>query len=104
MKLEVTDFLPQGVILRQLAEEAAELSQAALKLDRVIDGRNPTPVGYMAAVEHLNEEIADVRLCTDLLGSVNEHRIHEIKNKKHARWILRLIENQRKEEAVLKDD
>ena len=32
--------------LEQLAEEAAELSQAALKLARVLRGENPTPVNY----------------------------------------------------------
>ena len=30
--------------LAQLAEECAELGKAALKLRRVYDGRNPTPV------------------------------------------------------------
>lgn len=53
--------------LEQLAEEAAELSQAALKLARVIRGENPTPVPYVQAVEHLSEEAADVRVCLKVL-------------------------------------
>ena len=36
--------LPKTEILAQLAEEAAELAQAALKLRRSLDGTNPTPV------------------------------------------------------------
>ena len=35
-------------MLEQLAEEAAELSQAALKLARVIRNENPTPVTAMS--------------------------------------------------------
>ena len=48
--------------LEQLAEEAAELSKAALKLARVIRGENPTPVSYAQAVDSLMEEAADVEL------------------------------------------
>lgn len=35
--------LPKAEILAQLAEEASELAQAALKLRRAIDKENPTP-------------------------------------------------------------
>ncbi len=54
-------------LLAQLAEEAAELSQAALKLRRVIDGTNPTPKGRSEAWENIREEISDVAVCLALL-------------------------------------
>ena len=46
-------------ILCQIAEEAAELSKAALKLRRVLTGTNPTPVSQEKAVDSLIEEYAD---------------------------------------------
>ena len=47
--------------LAQLAEEAAELAQAALKLRRVYKRTgNPTPVTLQGAYQNLLEELADV--------------------------------------------
>ena len=46
-------------ILCQLAEEAAELAQAALKLRRAITQTNPTPVSDEEAVDSIIEEYAD---------------------------------------------
>ena len=40
---EIRLFLPDAELWAQLAEEAAELAQAALKIRRVLDGTNPTP-------------------------------------------------------------
>lgn len=56
-------------VLAQLAEEAAELSQAALKLRRALDGTNPTPIDYGTAEAHLYEELADVLLCMDAVAN-----------------------------------
>lgn len=99
MDLRVTDFLPQDELLLQLAEEAAELSQAAMKLRRVMDGRNPTPVGYQMAVKNLNEEMADVLLCAEQISSLDEKQIARTKQSKLARWIERLKDLRRKEDA-----
>ena len=55
--------LPKTEILAQMAEEAAELAQAALKLRRVIDGTNPTPVTYREAWDNLVEEFGDITIC-----------------------------------------
>ena len=98
MKYQVTDLLPQAEILAQLAEEAAELSQAALKLRRVLDGQNPTPVGYQQAVKNFNEEVADVQLCIDLIGFVDNDTIKETYAGKMERWITRLMEQKIEEE------
>ena len=46
----------------QLAEEAAELAQAASKMARVIRGSNPTPNGKIEAMKDLIEEYTDVFL------------------------------------------
>lgn len=43
MSKKVSDILPKTEILAQLAEEASELAQAALKLRCALDGTNPTP-------------------------------------------------------------
>lgn len=99
MDLRVTDFLPQDELLLQLAEEAAELSQAAMKLRRVMDGRNPTPVGYQMAVKNLNEEMADVLLCADQISSLDDGQITRTKKSKMARWLDRLKAARRKEDA-----
>ena len=41
---KIRDYLSDAEIVAQLAEEASELTQAALKLRRVLDGTNPTLV------------------------------------------------------------
>ena len=38
---KIRDYLSDAEIVAQLAEEASELTQAALKLRRVLDGTNP---------------------------------------------------------------
>lgn len=45
-----------SAMLEQLAEEAAELSQAALKLARALRGENPTLVTRREVRKHLIEE------------------------------------------------
>ena len=54
-------------LLAQLAEEAAELAQAALKMRRVMDGTNPTPVTFQEAYDNILEEICDVETCVAAL-------------------------------------
>ena len=81
--------LPVTELLAGLAEEAAELAQAALKLRRAYDRTNPTPVTEENAYDALLEEIADVELYLDQL-SINRQRIEEIKGVKAFRWVKRL--------------
>lgn len=83
-------------LLLQLAEEAAELGHAALKLCRVLTGRNPTPQNMRGAVDNLNEEIADVALVLKTLGydlesDYDPNRQGRMENKL-ARWVHRLRE------------
>ena len=47
--------------LEQLAEEAAELAQAAMKLCRTLDdSHNPTSISRVVGWRHLDEELVDV--------------------------------------------
>lgn len=94
---KVTDYLSLPELLAQLAEEAAELSQAALKLRRAMTGYNPTPVTVAEADANLIEEAADVNLVLSLLLSdTTILEMDEIKQRKLKRWLNRLEESQRK--------
>lgn len=89
----IREKVPQAELLAQLAEEASELAQAALKLRRVYDGTNPTPVKRTDAFDNLLEEIADVRLSLLILQMDERAYLQEYQkimdNKLH-RWADRL--------------
>jgi hypothetical protein len=92
---EIRSKLGEEELLCQLAEECAELGKAALKLRRVLSGKNPTPVTEDQARADLLEEIADVTLCLDALDLVTEENAvltGEICGTKLARWEKRLAE------------
>lgn len=92
----VRDHLPEEELLAQLAEESAELSHAALKLRRAMDGRNPTPVSVEEARACLSEEVADVILCLQVLNiSPHSQDINGPKYRKLDRWIGRLLQRDR---------
>lgn len=82
--------MPVTELLAGLAEECAELAQAALKLRRVFDGTNPTPVSEEDAMEKFYEEIADVKLYCSTLD-IPARYISEIMAKKQKRWEERLM-------------
>lgn len=63
----VRDRLELDEIYAQLAEEAAELAHAALKMRRVINRKNPTPVDADDAFESVVEEASDVIAVLDTL-------------------------------------
>lgn len=90
----ITQKLGARERLEVLAEEAAELSQAALKMIRAYQmggAVNPTPLTQEEALDNLFEEVADVELAVETLGLyVNRGRIEEIKEEKRSRWIERL--------------
>ena len=107
MSKKVSDILPKTEILAQLAEEASELAQAALKLRRALDGTNPTPKSVAECEANLTEEIADVTNAIDALfdswfgddfKSENElwKAEQEIENAKYKRWLSRLEEKENK--------
>lgn len=55
MKMRPKDYLTRETLLCQLAEEAAELAQAALKERRTLTSDNPTPKTYQNAHTDLLE-------------------------------------------------
>ena len=81
--------IPVCELLAGLAEESAELAQAALKLRRVYDGTNYTPVSEERATEQLYEEIADVELYLKQID-INRSDVCRIMDEKEKRWEERL--------------
>lgn len=92
----IREKLDYSELLAQLAEEAAELSQAALKLRRTLSSVNPTPVSVGEAVDNVLDELADVSVCVDALrlnGPTESRRIAGIAEIKMSRWATRLTES-----------
>lgn len=101
MNKKISDILTQTEILAQLAEEASELAQAALKLRRALDGTNPTPKSVEECLENIQEEMADVFVCLTMFGKSAERdgiliynrymeKVIKIEDEKEARWLSRL--------------
>ena len=93
----IRETLPEDELLCQLAEEASELAQAALKLRRAITKINPTPKSEEECRDDLAEELADVSLCLDALGMDTTDRalmltMVKTVNRKCQRWVKRLEE------------
>lgn len=89
-RLYVLQHLGRRTLLEQLAEEAAELSQAALKMIRAEElSNNPTPTNASIAREQLNEEANDVVMLLEPLG-IQDSEIH-VKFKWN-RWANRIRE------------
>ena len=89
----VASQLSPAELLAQVAEEAAELAKAALKLERVMGGKNYTPVTRDAAEAALIEEIADVNVALDVMMSklkLEYERVSDIEGEKLTRWARRL--------------
>lgn len=87
--------IPKEAMLELLAEESAELAQAALKLSRIIRKENPTPMREDEAVRNLIEEMSDVLYIIDCV--INEghvlkdpdtvyRKINAVKIFKQERW------------------
>lgn len=92
---KICEHLDGPELLAQLAEEAGELTRAALKLRRAITGQNPTPVPASKALTDLEEEIADVQNCISVVAYslfLDEETLLEIADCKRTRWVERLEE------------
>ncbi len=91
----IRDQLSDEELLAQLSEECNELAKAALKMRRVLDGRNPTPVTMPEAWANLQEEISDVLLCLIVLGiDFNDTEYGAPMEAKLNRWAGRLRQHQ----------
>ena len=89
MEQRIRSEVTLNELMTGLAEEAAELAQAALKYRRALYQTSPTPVSEDSAHERLLEEIADVNLYLRVLG-LNQKYIKEIEDRKLERWAKRL--------------
>ena len=101
--LKIRELIPQDELLALLAEESSELSHAALKLRRVYEGTNPTPVRRQAAYEAVLEEIADLSNVLVVLGydrPTTLLQIQQTMNRKLERWLQRLENRPVEEESA----
>ena len=84
------DRIGDAAMYEQLAEECAELGQAALKMARILRGENPTPVTEDEASAMVLEEAADVLICMDEVGVLDRPEMpriaHEKRERFEARW------------------
>lgn len=110
----IASVLSTEDILCQLAEEASELAQAALKLRRALTGTNPTPLPEGAAIDMLFEELTDVLIAKEVYVTAyaNDKRhfsdperyIRTIADVKIRRWVERLKEKKVDDgETIYKD-
>lgn len=97
MNREIHDRLTPRDVLEALAEESAELGQAALKMIRAFRigwCNNVTPVTPQEALDNLAEEIADVELVVEVLRHYYAFNapLGKIMDAKRSRWLERLKE------------
>lgn len=77
----------EPAMLEQLAEEASELSQAALKKARVLRQENPTDKTLPEADKNLREEYTDVVQCAnELLLAVDPEQMQRKQIRFRKRW------------------
>ena len=98
----ILSVLTERELLEQLTEEAAELSQAALKLIRAEKlSNNTTPITAGQARTNLQEEFSNVLVVAELLELIDCRN-----NKKLQRWAERLgykdVERDEEENEVIK--
>ena len=84
--------VPINEIYMELAEEASELSQAALKMCRINSPTNPTPKTLETAQEELIEEYTDVLNIAHLLDIQFDFKSAA---RKLERWVSRIEESSR---------
>ena len=88
---KIMEYLGEAEMLAQLAEECCELGKAALKLRRVLDGKNPTPKTEEEARRDLVEEAADVHNVLEFLLNGEDYiSAYYTTQKKRDRWLGRL--------------
>lgn len=94
----INGLLDEDTLLMQLAEEAAELSQAALKLIRSKEPSvNPTPVSEADARKQLVEEFSDVLL---VAAELNVQGDVDLIEHKERRWAKRIVDNASHQDTV----
>lgn len=75
----VVDNLDYDDLFLQMAEEAAELSQACLKYVRAHKGNNPTKDSEDVYLNGIIEEFTDVQVCAEAIDITADSDIHDSK-------------------------
>lgn len=94
----------RGDLFAMLAEECAELAQAALKARRAEGEGTPTPMSREQAYDQLVEELADVNNCLRALGltrDITRYRVKSVADAKMDRWAVRIVEAKKATASVL---
>lgn len=90
----IANNISELAVLMALAEEASELSKAAMKLARakgLLD--NPTPISVEQAENDLIEEYNDLLNCIVMLNKVSGLTVSEntvLRDSKYRRWAIRI--------------
>jgi multidrug resistance efflux pump len=84
----IVQEVPPAALYEQMAEEAAELAKASLKMARVIRSENPTPVTQREAMAQMVEELSDLMVVCDVAEVAPDEQIKEYKLK---RWAERIF-------------
>ena len=74
----------------QLAEEASELAQAALKMQRLELGNNPPRKTTQECINNVIEEHSDVDFCFKLLRWDDNKEMEVVQKAKAGRWMSTL--------------
>lgn len=90
---KIRELVPEAALYEQLAEEAAELAQAALKCARSLRGDNPTPITDKQAQARVVEEFSDVLNVASVLELEPNMALQAYKLQ---RWVDRLEEMRRR--------
>lgn len=90
----IQNHISYAALCEQLAEEATELAQEALKLARIIRDENPTNAQRQKTWERLENEFSDVGVCAKMLDLEFNDAYMEYKIN---RWEGRIKAHQTKE-------
>lgn len=91
--MDLIEGLVREDYLDQLIEECSELIHAVSKLKRARGKRNKTPITEEEAAAGLVEEMADVRLCMEMVEQSEELNcmaIDRTMRSKYVRWKERM--------------
>ena len=87
---EIRLKVSQADLWGQLAEECAELAQAALKMERLMRGSNPPGMDGADCRRLVLEEAADVYLMLDVLNYADTKLLRNSMTYKAMRWLKRI--------------
>lgn len=92
---EILEQTGEAAVLEQTAEECTELAHACLKMARKLRAESPTPEAEEEICERIQEELADLMTCVEVLINIpwiNTRKVREIKIRKTRRWEERILE------------